>query len=175
MIVRETNGDDLTEVLAVESAAFGGDEILVQLVHNLLQDPSARPILSLLAIEENQAVGHILFTSATVQAASASLLAPLAVTPGFQNQGIGGQLIKRGLSMLTESGIDLVFVLGYPNYYHRHGFETAGRLGLHAPYPIPEKNADAWMVQALRPGVIGEVTGTLTCADAINNLKYWQE
>ena len=175
MTIRETNSGDLDDILAVESAAFDGDEALVQLVRNLLEDQSAQPSLSLLAIEEGQAVGHILFTHANIGETQASLLAPMAVVPGFQGRGIGGKLIEKGLSTLRESDRDLVFVLGYPAYYHRFGFKTAGQLGLHAPYEIPEDKADAWMVQALRSGVVGEVEGTVTCADAISKPEFWRE
>jgi putative acetyltransferase len=72
-------------------------------------------------------------------------------------------------------GVELVFVLGHPGYYPRHGFTPAGVLGFHAPYPIPEKNADAWMVQELHPGVIGRARGKILCADAINRPEYWRE
>jgi len=175
MIIHETNSDDLDDILAVEGATFNNDEMLVRLVRNLLHDPSAQPSLSLLAIENDQAVGHILFTHAKIGEFQASLLAPMAVVPEFQGRGIGGMLIEKGLSTLRESDSDLVFVLGYPAYYCRFGFETAGRLGLDAPYEIPEDKADAWMVQALRSGVVGEVEGVLTCADAISKPEYWRE
>ena len=48
---------------------------------------------------------------------------------------------------MAESGVELVFVLGHPDYYPRHGFKPAGALGFEAPYPIPDKNVNAWMVQ----------------------------
>jgi putative acetyltransferase len=99
----------------------------------------------------------------------------LAVVPDAQNQAIGGKLIGRGLDLLRESGVDLVFVLGHPEYYPRHGFKPAGRLAFEAPYPIPDKNANAWMVQALRPDVIGSVSGKMICADALNKPELWRE
>ena len=105
----------------------------------------------------------------------ASLLAPLSVVPDTQGKGVGGLLISEGLNHLRKSGTDLVFVLGHPDYYPRHGFETAATYGLNAPYPIAEEHTEAWMVQALRPGLLGTCTGTLTCADAIDKPEYWQE
>lgn len=171
----EATIDDIGQVLDIERVAFGGDESLIELVSNLLADGSAQPLLSLLAFEEGQAVGHVLFSHATVGETKAALLAPLAVVPRAQGRGIGGGLIHAGLSRLTGTGCDLVFVLGYPDYYNRHGFVTAVRLGLNAPFPIPPENEDAWMVQALNPDVIGTVTGTLKCADAIHRQEYWRE
>ena len=114
--------------------------------------------------------------------ATAVLLCELAETmivatphPDSPGQGVGGHLIEEGLRRLSASGVDLVFVLGHPDYYPRHGFRPAGALGFKAPYPIPDKNADAWMVQELRPGLIGTVRGTVVCADALDKPEYWRE
>ncbi len=177
MIIREALHSDLDNVLSVERAAFGSDEE-ANLVCDLLGDTSAKPIVSLLAFQENRAIGHILFTRARLEAEPTlpcSILAPLAVVPDAQNQGIGGKLVKHGLQILAKSGVYLVFVLGHPAYYPRYGFKPASKLGFDAPYPIPEKNEDAWMVQALRPGATETFRGKVICADTLNNPKYWHE
>jgi putative acetyltransferase len=106
---------------------------------------------------------------------SSAILAPLSVHTENQSQGIGGQLIEEGLKELKASGVELVFVLGHPDYYQRYGFSTAGTKGFDAPYPIPPENSDAWMVQELHPGIIECVSGQVICADALNDLKHWQE
>ncbi len=177
MRIREATDSDLEDVLFVECAAFGSDEE-ANLVQDLLGDASAKPVVSLLAFKENQAVGHILFTRVSLEIESQlsmSILAPLAVVPEAQKQDVGGELIKHGLQVLSKSGIDLVFVLGHPEYYPRHGFKPAGKLGFEAPYPIPDKDSDAWMVQALSPGAIGSIKGKVICADKLNDPKYWRE
>ena len=174
--IRETSSSDLDDILFVEHTAFGHDEE-AGLVRDLLEDPSAKPMLSLLAFKDDRAVGHILFTAAHLTGADnkVAILAPLAVVPEAQRQGIGGQLIKRGLELLSELGVELVFVLGHPDYYPGHGFKPAGCLGFEAPYPILANHAEAWMVQALCPNLIGSVTGKVVCADLLNEPKYWQE
>ena len=177
MIIRKALDSDLDDVLSVERAAFDSDEC-AELVQKLLGDESAKPTISLLAFQENRAVGHILFSRATLQPnapVSISILAPLAVVPDFQKQGIGGKLIENGLDILSKSAVDLVFVLGHPTYYPRHGFKPAGNLGFEATYPIPEKDADAWMLQELRPGIIGSFRGKVICADSLNEPQYWRE
>ena len=178
MEIRETKDTDLKAILSVEKEAFGYDKE-ANLVRDLLGDPSARPLYSLLAFDKGRAVGHILFTAArlegTPNGASISLLAPLAVIPDFQNQGVGGELIKEGLKHQSHAGVDLVFVLGHPGYYSRYGFKPAGAHGFEAPYPIPEEHADAWMVQELRPGVIGRVSGKVRCADMLDKPEHWRE
>lgn len=176
MVIREATASDLDDVLSVERAAFGHDTE-ADLVRELLDDLSAQPVLSLLAFDDDRAVGHILFTAGrlteTQDTASIAFLAPLAVVPDSQKQGVGGRLIEEGLQHLSKSGVDLVFVAGHPAYYPRHGFEPAGRLGFETPHPIRDEHADAWMVHALRPGLIGSVRGKCVCADALNKPEYW--
>ena len=178
MLIRETGATDRNAILAVETAAFAADPTVPVLVADLLDDPSTLPLLSLIALEDDKAVGHILFTATRLDppaALSTAILAPLAVIPEEQNRGIGGALIRAGLERLRQAGVALVFVLGHPEYYPRYGFEPAGRLGFEAPYAIPDEHADAWMVQALRPGVIGAVSGKVVCADALNKPEHWRE
>lgn len=183
MQIREASEADLDDVLAVESLAFGHDKE-AGLVRDLLDDDTAKPRLSLLAFDGDRAVGHILFTAArlaeTESTTRVALLAPLAVVPDAQKQGVGGKLVERGLQLLRQAGVELVFVLGHPDYYPRHGFQPAGRLGLDAPYPIPDEHAGAWMVQALRPNLIGPdvidaVSGKVVCADALQKPEHWRE
>lgn len=174
---------DTDRILQVHAAAFGPEEgpEIVSLVSALLQDSSASPLLSLLALDGARACGHILFSRAEIEGhektLQASLLCPLAVVPEYQAQGVGSRLVDEGLKQLRASGVDLVFVLGHPGYYPRFGFRPAGRSGLHAPYPIADKNADAWMVKALKPGQPVNIRGTATlcCADAVMHPGYWIE
>lgn len=176
MDIREASESDLNDVLLVEREAFGGNSE-AELVRELLEDPTAKPVLSLLAFKGDRPVGHILFTKARLSNSSqkAAILVPLAVVPDSQKQGIGGKLIEEGLELLSKSGVELVFVLGYPEYYPRHGFQPAGSLGFDATYPIPEKDADAWMVRELSAGVIGSVRGKVICASTLNKPEYWRE
>ncbi len=160
--------------------AFGNEGLeIITLVNGLLNDKTGMPLLSLLAVKNNRPVGHILFTKATIvqtdEPADVRILAPLAILPKAQNQGIGGQLIKTGLEQLKASGVELVFVLGHPNYYPRSGFKPAGVLGYEAPYYLPVKNATAWMVQELSHGVIKRVSGTVLCCKAMDKPEYWRE
>lgn len=167
---------DLHAVLSVERAAFAREDEAA-LVADLLQDPSAQPSLSLLAFLQDKPVGHVLFTKAVLGGASrevpAAILAPLAVLPEFQRQGVGRALIEHGASLLAASGVQLLFVLGHPGYYTRRGFVPAFPFGLRAPYPIvPE---EAWMVRPLVPDVLGTVTGVIACPESMAKPEYWRE
>ena len=179
--LRNATDSDRPAIANVILAAFGeaeGREIR-DLVTDLLADPTAQPSLSLVATAGEKVVGHVLFTSGRIrgskQGVSAAILAPLAVRPDYQDHGIGGRLIAEGLRRLEAAGVLLVFVLGDPGYYSRHGFSPAGIEGLDAPCSIPSEYADAWMVQALSPGVLERVSGQVVCADALHDPKHWQE
>lgn len=176
--IRKTEESDLADVYRIHTLAFG-HAVEGHLVKAILDDPSARPVLSLMAVSGNRPAGHILFSAARLTPSesphSLAILAPLAVVPGAQRRGIGGELIAAGVRDLSEAGVDLVFVLGYPEYYSRHGFEPAGQFGLDAPYPIPVEHSDAWMVRTLRSGIKGSVRGKIVCADSLNKPEYWRE
>jgi len=176
--IRHATNDDRAAVLAVETAAFA-TPAEAELVAALLEDPTARPVVSLLAEAEGKPVGHILFTSAAVHGdgviVPASILAPLAVVPEAQRRGIGQALVRAGIEALTALDVGLVFVLGHIDYYPRAGFRPALPLGLRAPYAIDPAVADAWMVQETRPGLLGTVQGTVRCAEALMHPELWRE
>jgi len=165
-------------VLDVHRLAFGGD-IEAELVRELVDDPSADPIISLAAFEGEEAVGHVLLTSARVEgvpeSVKAMLLAPLAVVPSRQRRGVGSELVQAALRNAKANGTALVFVLGYPDYYPRFGFVPAGAQGLDAPFPIPVEHADAWMVADLSGVILGTVAGRVRTADALMRAEYWTE
>ena len=172
--------DDRERILAVHRNAFGDEEgpVIANLVEEMLADPSGEPIFSLVAEMGDELVGHVLFTSVTVEPnseVSAQILAPLAVASDRHGQGIGSQLVQDGFAHLQQSGVELVFVLGYPDYYSRFGFAPAGARGFEAPYPILPKNADAWMVHELASGAIKRYEGKIRCCGALDHQQYWIE
>lgn len=179
--IREALDADLQAISDLAMSSFGTSEgpEIVQLIGELWVDVTAQPVLSLVATVHGRVVGHVLFSKVRLEISGqqvfAALLAPLAVHPDFQSQGIGSQLVAAGFQQLSDAGVDLVFVLGHPGYYPRFGFSEAGIKGFEAPYPIPEKNMGAWMVRELHPGVIVTARGQVICADALADPKYWRE
>lgn len=179
--VRLATSGDRSAILAVHRNAFGEAEgpVIAALVDEMLDDVSGAPMLSLLAQIEEQVVAHVLFTTVRFEPAQepihARILAPMSVRQNQQRQNIGGMLIQTGFDLLKASGVHLVFVLGYPDYYSRFGFQPAGIQGIQATYPIPPQHADAWMVSELVPGMIEKCNGTVRCANALDHPKYWGE
>lgn len=107
-------------------------------------------------------VGHILFTKVAVRGASqihdALALAPMAVVPHCQKQGVGSALVRRGLEAARELGHSVVIVVGHPDYYPRFGFVPAQPLGILAPFEAP---SEAFMVLGLHPNALLGVHGTV--------------
>lgn len=177
--IRETVINDFNHIMEVETLAFGYDKE-AKLVADLLVDNTAQPIVSLLAFHKEEPIGHILFTRAYFSGQEEQpimhILAPLAVKPEYQRQGIGGMLIKAGIEHLQEIGSNLVFVLGHKEYYPKYGFiADANRLGYPAPYPMPEEYSDYWMVQPISPKGFSIGKGKIQCCDELNKPEHWRD
>src|SRR5580658_6166629 len=98
MTISEETEADFLGIAALTQTAFGG-EYEVELIQKLRAARLA--IVSLVAIEEGSIVGHILFSELAVEVdgrtAKSAALAPLAVRPDRQRQGIGSKLVETGL------------------------------------------------------------------------------
>jgi putative acetyltransferase len=83
-------------------------------------------------------------------------LAPIAVTPRRQRQGIGSQLVRAGLARLRQGPTQAVIVVGHPDYYPRFGFSAEVVRKLDTPYA-----GDAFMGLELVPGSLAGTRGTV--------------
>ncbi len=181
VLIRNAKKSDHSAILNIHKQAFGVEKgtVISKLVNDLFDDETAKPILSLVAVKGDRLIGHILFTKALITQTevpvSAQILAPLAVLPESQKRGTGKKLILEGLKQLKQSGIELVFVLGHPEYYPLCGFSTAGKQGFEAPYPIPQEHSEAWMVQVLNGDSLGNVRGKVKCSRILNEPQHWRE
>ena len=161
-------------ILSLHREAFGSDEgaTIAKLVSELLQSEPARTILSLVATDDTEICGHVLFTmvfNAHHSTLNARILAPLAVAPRCQGRGIGATLVNNGLAELARRQVDAVFVLGDPKYYSRFGFHTDHSID--PPYALPYP--EAWQAKALNPGALDGKTGTIQCAAALQDPVHW--
>lgn len=146
-------------ISGVYRLAFG-EEGEAQLVDALRRSANFIPDLSLLAEKDGQAVGHILFSPLIIEmetgAVLARALAPMAVLPRFQNQGISSELVRRGLEICQILRHVVVVVVGHPAYYPRFGFPSARAKGLEAPFPVPD---EAFLALELRQGALDGIKG----------------
>jgi putative acetyltransferase len=107
--------------------------------------------LSLVAVRENDVVGHIVFSPVTIESTGSRFnaigLGPMAVLPLYQGKGIGSQLVRIGLEQCRQAGHEIVVVLGYPDFYGRFGFVSTKYRGIHCEFDVPD---DVFMVMELR-------------------------
>jgi putative acetyltransferase len=155
--IRAENAEDIPAVRRVNELAFGrpNEAALVDALR-----AAANPQVSLVAVENGQVVGHIFFSPVLIESedstSSALGLAPMAVLPEYQRQGVGSQLVREGLRECQHVGCKVVVVLGHPEYYPRFGFIPASQKGLRSEYPVPD---EVFMVAELEPGALGGQRG----------------
>jgi putative acetyltransferase len=157
MIVRPETPADHAAIRQVTEAAFGTNEEAT-LIDSLRADGSH--LLSLVAEATGQVVGHIFFSRMCIERDGQQLqgvaLAPLAVLPDYQRQGIGGRLIREGLHRLRARDERIVIVVGHPDYYPRFGFTSARERGINGPFPT-----EAFMVLDLTQDGQTDLRGTV--------------
>jgi putative acetyltransferase len=158
-MIRTEQPGDQASIYDVNSRAFHRSEQPgpvpeAELVDRLRQ--AGAVTLSLVAVEEGQIVGHILFSAGNIHTADSAVpvtaLAPMAVLPEFQNKGIGSQLVREGLDRLRLAGFDSVLVLGHVNFYPRFGFVPAfSTYGVACEYNVPD---EVFMAVELKHGAL---------------------
>ena len=156
--IRTEEASDRAAVYAVNASAFE-TEAEAKLVDALREQ--ADPLISLVAVDGDTVVGHILFSPVT-HSVNPELrlmgLAPMAVAPDHQRQGIGSALVRAGLERCRNLGSDAVVVLGHPDYYPRFGFVLSTRFGIRSEYDVPD---DVFMVIEFKPGALRNAPGVV--------------
>ncbi len=158
-VIRAEEERDWLAVHALNASAFGrADE--ADLVESLRQQ--AHPYISLVAEQDGSVVGHIVFTSVALSGhpeLKIMGLAPMAVSPQRQRQGVGTMLVRAGLEQCKRLGFGAVVVLGHPQYYPRFGFSPSSQFGIRCEYEVPD---EAFMIVELQPGYLRGASGTVS-------------
>ena len=156
--IRPERPADVASVRRINEQAFGqpAEAILVDRLRAAC--PQA---VSLVAEDDGQVVGHILFTPVVLEGRERQVvgmgLAPMAVLPERQRGGIGSALVRHGLDRLRERGCPFVVVVGHADYYPRFGFDRASRHGFASQWEgIPDQ---AFMALVLDAPAVAGVTG----------------
>ena len=139
-IRREQPGDE-AQIYDVNLSAFG--RVAESEVVDILRQTCPEGV-SLVAGEGSRVVGHILFTPAVIEGKDCRVigagLAPLAVAPEYQGQGIGSALVEAGLEGMKGAGQPFVVLVGHPDYYPRFGFVRASQYGIRSEYEeVPDE------------------------------------
>ena len=159
--IRKETSRDYDQISLVNDMAFNHKQE-GELILNLRKRTEFLPELSLVAEFNDKIVGHILFFPITILSESDKIqtlsLAPMSIMPGFQNKGLGGDLIMAGLKVADEMGFTSVVVLGHPRYYPKFGFKKASKWKIKAPFDAPD---EAMMAIELKNGSLGFGGGTI--------------
>lgn len=161
--------DDRAGIEALYPDAFP-DEDLLPVVRQLLD--MRYGVLSLVAVDGEAIVGHVIFTDCGLSDADArlALLGPLGVVSARHGKGIGSALVREGHERLRQAGITHVFVLGDPAYYGRFGF--AAETGVAPPFELPVSWRDAWQSLAL-DNAAKPPRGRLSVPEPWNDRALW--
>ena len=166
--IRQENKKDYEEVYNVVKMAFesakhsDGNE--QDLVVALRKSKNFVPELSLVAVNDDKIVGYIMFSKIKIGEYEELALAPLAVLPEYQKQGIGKKLIEKGHKIAKGLGFHYSVVLGSEKYYPKLGYVPASQYGIKAPFEVLDEN---FMVMKLND-FDKEIVGTVEYAKEFN-------
>jgi putative acetyltransferase len=166
VVVRPETPADFDEIAAVVEAALGKPNE-VAIVNAIRGSDGYLPELSFVAVDDGRVIGHTMLSRVGLKGSERLLLqlAPMAVTPERQNQGVGFVLGETALEAADRLREPLVLVVGHATYYPRFGFRPASELGLYPPHrDIPDEAFMVVPLSAYDPAIRGRVLWPPTLA-----------
>jgi len=126
--IRPERNDDINAIEKIIIEAFKNSPHSNQTEHKIvtkLRNDNSLSV-SLVAEVNKMVVGHIAFSKVKINDEFIEWygLAPVSVNPEYQNQGVGSQLIRAGLSAIRELDAKGCVILGEPAYYNRFDFKA---------------------------------------------------
>ena len=176
MKIRRAQKADLESIQRVVETAFSDEEskIIGNFASDLSSETTNPAIKSLIAEVDGQVIGYVSYSPIFLKSdsgISGYILAPLAVSPEHQKQGVGSRLISSGVDMLSADGVDVLLVYGDPEYYGRFGFrEEIGRSFV-PPYPLAYPFG--WLGMMLDETAIPETPLKFECVAALSKSDLW--
>ncbi len=166
MLIRTENPSDFSAIYELVRAAFSGEPHAEgdeqDFIDRQRAGPGYIPLLSLVAVAGEQAVGQIMLTRISIVGApdrELLLLAIVSVARERRRQGIGSRLIEAAFERARELNYKGVIVLGDPAYYHRFGFASSVLFGIANANGFEDQFV---MATELVPGALAGVTGVVT-------------
>ncbi len=165
--IRKEIFQDIDAIRAINEQAFGQPQEAN--IADKLRTNCER-LISLVALQDEKIIGHILFSPVTIEGSFGILkgmgLAPMAVLPQFQRQGVGSGLVQAGIESLRKSKCPFIIVLGHPKYYPKFGFEPASRYGIKSQWEgVPD---NAFMILWLDKTMTNHASGVAKYRDEFN-------
>jgi putative acetyltransferase len=145
MDIRDERPADVRSIRQVNWRAFGRDQEadIVDAVRS-----NGATLLSMIAVDEDDVVGHVMYSPVAIGEITGAGLGPMAVVPERQRQGIGSDLVTTSLERLRSAACPFVVVLGHPAFYPRFGFRPASAYGISCEWSVPD---EVFMIIVLDP------------------------
>ena len=166
--IRQETPQDLQAIRTVNELAFNQatEGAIVDKIRN-----NCNNTLSLVASNNGDVIGHIFFSPVSInnkgKVVEGMGLAPMAVLPDFQNQGVGSLLVNKGIEILSNSGCPFIIVLGHPGYYPRFGFESASTYNITCQWQgVPD---EAFMILILNKDKQDDMQGVAYYRNEFND------
>jgi putative acetyltransferase len=171
VIVRRERPADHDAVRALHREAFaarasGGEVVEARLTDELREDLGFLPHLSLVALDGDAVIGHVIATRGGLEPLGVPVLGlgPLGVHPDAQGRGIGTALVHALIAVAEACDERVVALLGAPGYYRRFGFVPSTELGVAPPDSAWGEHFQARQLSGPR------LTGTFRYADPFGRL-----
>lgn len=176
MRIRTVTGLDRDDILETYLCAFpeGERDIVSKLAVDLLFESAAPQTISLVTEIDNAVVGNVAFSPVKIDdddSLQGYILAPLAVMTDYQKQKIGTGLVEKGMQMLLEMEVNILFVYGDPEYYGRFGFSAKNAEKFIPQYKL--QYPFGWQAVILNEFSIKHANSNLVCVASLNNPKLW--
>lgn len=166
VVIREEKPEDFDRIYRLIEEAFktakvaDGDE--QDYAAKLREGESYIQQLALVAEVDGGIVGHIMFSRTAIEDKEgtrlpALMIAPLSVLLENRSRGIGGMLLREGLSRAKELGYGTAFLAGDPAYYGRFGFTSSAGYGIGNNLGVPDQYC---LITELIPGALEGIKGT---------------
>lgn len=131
------------------------------ILHNLRKSKCYISELDLVAVFENEIIGHIISTKAKILDSLDNeheilCVGPFSILPKFQKKGIGLKLLNESIVVAKELDYLGMILFGTPKYYHRLGFRNAKEFGISTK---DGHNFEPFMALSLQANGLGNLKG----------------
>ncbi len=137
--LRPAEPKDRAAILALHDEAFGPGRF-ARTAHRIREQAGGRFAFEIVAEKNGTLIGAVQFTEITIGGKDgALLLGPLAVAGNHARQGLGRQLVLRGVKKAEAAGYALILLVGDFSYYGALNFTPVPPGKMRLPGPVDPK------------------------------------
>lgn len=159
--VRAACRSDLAAISSLHETVFGPGRFARTAYRVREGTPPISPFCQVV-VDQGEVVGAIRFTQVRIGGKpNAVLLGPIAVLPGPDRRGLGGQLISHGLDAVAKGGLRIILLVGDLEYYGRHGFSRVPPDQVQFPGPVDPARI---LYRETKKGALADYAGAISPA-----------